>query len=217
MTDSFKSPQSPEVTLSYYSRNASTIAARYERVASADSLQVDLSQLKAKAKVLEIGCGSGRDAAALVNAGFEVTAIDGSQKMLEQALAYHPELAGRLLLHQLPMPLPFEPEGFDAVIALAVLLHLTKDEIVGTLKEVHRVLTSSGQLIYSVNTARPGLDEDGVDSDGRYFTVMSRAEWEVINKAAGFRCLEVVESEDVIGRDGVKWISFVLAKSGDPK
>lgn len=57
-----------------------------------------------KARLLELGCGSGRDAAYMLDNGFDVIASDAVQDMLDAAAVCHPALAGRICrcLAQLP-------------------------------------------------------------------------------------------------------------------
>jgi hypothetical protein len=54
--------------------------------------------------VLELGCGSGREAAFLRQVGHDVKGVDASQEIIEEALRRHPELAGRLSCQAVPLP-----------------------------------------------------------------------------------------------------------------
>lgn len=83
------------LTASYYDKSAPSLASRYEMANMNYTHRNLLRHLPEGGKILEIGCGSGRDAAFLLNHGFNVTAIDASSEMLSTAIAHHPELAGR--------------------------------------------------------------------------------------------------------------------------
>ena len=111
-------------TVDYYDRNAQACGTKYE---SADMSHLDhllLRHLPEKsARVLELGCGSGREAAFLQQSGHEVYGVDASAGMIEEALRRHPELAGRLSCDAVPLPEGSRllSETFDAVLAIALL------------------------------------------------------------------------------------------------
>jgi SAM-dependent methyltransferase len=201
-------------TLEYYDRHAERIAAHYEEVDFSATLEPVIAALPAGARVLELGCGSGRDAAALLARGFDVTATDGSAEILAEAARHHPELSHRLIHHALPGELPFEAGSFEAVLSMAVLMHLEAAELKSAYSAVHRVLRPGGLFAYSVNTERAGLDARGRDERGRHFTCLSPAEWERLHEAAGFQTEWKKESDDVTGRAGIRWVTFLCRSVG---
>ena len=204
-------------TLSFYEANAAEAVADYEAVDFSSVLQPVLEHLSAGARVLEIGCGSGRDAAALLARGCDVTATDASDAMLTQAAARHPELQDRLLRYAVPGPLPFASHSFDAVIAMALIMHLAFEDIGKAFGEIVRVLKPHGIFAYSVNTERVGLDERGYDDRGRYFTCLSTADWEQLHTEAGFETVSLSKERDLIERTGVSWVSFIARRYFDGK
>ena len=83
-------------TLLYYQNNSSSLANRYE---SADVTEIQYLLLNTFAKdknLLEIGCGSGRDANFMFKNGYDIIAIDGSKNMIKEAKKIHPNLQNRL-------------------------------------------------------------------------------------------------------------------------
>ena len=81
-------------TLKYYSENAAQIADRYESVVS--NLTAHFVDAFSKGgKILDIGCGSGRDLAALHQLGFDCYGVDPTPEFVEIAQQTHPELVGR--------------------------------------------------------------------------------------------------------------------------
>ena len=200
-------------TISYYNRNAAEIARDYESLDMRHTVEPVAAYFPPRGSVLEIGCGSGRDAAYLLQRGFNVTATDGSAAMISAAASHHPELAGRLRRHMLPEPLPFDPGDFDAVISMATLMHLDRADLSSVFTEIHRVLAAHGVVGISVSTERNGLDETGVDAKGRRFTVMPGEQWAALLEAAGFTLEAKWGNRDTTGRAGVAWTTLVGRKT----
>lgn len=199
-------------TLDFYDENAGRLSDIYEQVDFRAVMEPFLRELPGHAEVLEIGSGGGRDAAYLLAAGHEITGIDGSAGMIARAVAVHPELAGRLREHRLPAPLPFADASFDAVMSWAVLMHLRPAEHLAVVREIARVLRPGGLFGYSVNTERAGLDETGTDPKGRHFTCLRSPAWQAIHRAAGFTTIRGEETDDLTGRPGIRWATFVTRR-----
>ena len=68
-------------TIRYYDRNAEEFAAGTVNADMQELRAGFLKYLRPGAKILDAGCGSGRDALAFLKAGYEVDAFDGSAQM----------------------------------------------------------------------------------------------------------------------------------------
>ena len=200
-------------TLSYYSKNSLIVAERYE---SADVPQLHdflSSSLKPGGRLLELGCGSGRDAAFMVSQGFRVLATDGSASMVQQAKIYHPELAGHVVHLELPDGLSNELGVFDGIYAIAVLMHLSIQEIERTILAVNSLLTAKGRFVFSVPARRDDVLTDEFDSRGRRFTALSPDGWTNLCLKHDLQIVRSMISEDGLGRDGVVWMNCLAEKS----
>ncbi|MBT7706517.1 class I SAM-dependent methyltransferase [archaeon] len=106
-----------------------------------------LSHLQSGDSILDIGCGSARDALIFANRGYDVTGIDLSEKMLDRARGDCPNAQFQNMdMRQLQFP----DSHFDGVWAVASLLHIPKAEIPQCLQESYRVLQDGGIVYLSV-------------------------------------------------------------------
>lgn len=199
-------------TLLHYDQEAKNISSRYEKADMFWMYEIITGTFPAKSRLLELGCGSGRDASILLRSGLDIIATDGSPAMLEQAAKLHPELKDRLLQYELPGQSGFNARSFDGILAIAVLMHLAPGGIKDALKEVFRLLKPGGRFFFSVPDKRPDIDDRGFDSRGRRFSMLSRQEWEELCYAVGLVKLSTMLNDDSLGREQVAWLSFLFQK-----
>ena len=212
-TRMFKQDLTMDRTLEFYEENAHDMTRRYEQVDFDEPIDRLDRYLTPVARVLEIGTGSGRDASGLLRRGYEVTGIDGNAAMIGEAVSLHPELQGRLTQHRLPKPLPFVDLRFDAVVSWAVLMHLPPADLESVFLDIGRVTAPGGMFAYSVNTERSGLDSRHLDARSRRFTCLPACEWEKLHRAGGFETIELIESDDITGRAGIRWVTVYAGKT----
>ena len=98
-----------------------------------------LDLLPAGGRILDAGCGSGRDSQVFINRGYRVTSIDASKKMV----AATTQLTGQPALQMRLQDISFADE-FDGIWACASLLHVPFVELTLVLQVFARALRSSG-------------------------------------------------------------------------
>ncbi|MHA2246294.1 MAG: class I SAM-dependent methyltransferase [Candidatus Hodarchaeales archaeon] len=198
-------------TLEFYNSNAAEITKRYENF-DVEILHKDiLNSFPRGIRLLELGCGSGRDAALLYSIGFDVYISDGSEEILNQAISIHPELKGRHFLITLPNKLPFLNESYDGIYAIALLMHLQQKDIIGVFLELNRILRKNGLFFFSVPLSREDVNKNGRDNQGRWFLLLPLEVWKKFIREANFKLVSIKESWDGSGRS-VKWVSFLVKK-----
>src|SRR5580704_6737171 len=100
--------------------------------------------------ILELGCGTGHDAARLAGEGYLVTAIDVSGEAIGQAQAKFGSMA-RFMVADMTQRLPFPGGGFDAVMS-NVAMHMFPDGVTRALvAEVGRLVRTGGLFVFHVN------------------------------------------------------------------
>lgn len=162
-------------------------------VESADRLLAALQmQNRAGFRVLDLGCGAGRDAAYLSARGVKITGADLSMGMLAEARS-----RASVPLCQLDMRfLPFAPESFAAVWCQAALLHLPKVMAPQALREAARALLPAGLLHLAVQKGETeGFETRPYESEERYYAHYQSGELESLVRAAGFELIAQGQAE----------------------
>jgi 2-polyprenyl-3-methyl-5-hydroxy-6-metoxy-1,4-benzoquinol methylase len=194
------------MTLEFYDVNArSYVGARPEEI-SADLLGF-LPRLKTGASILELGCGSGLDAAEMERLGFNVTPTDGSPSMA----AIASEKLGRKI-----EVLRFEDvnsEGqYDAVVACASLLHVPIQGLPQALQRIWTSLKPGGWHFASFKTNGHAAH----DEHGRYYNYLGRDEAATAYRSAGDWQTLHFENYDGVGHFSApaRWLTVTAQKSG---
>ena len=157
-------------------------------------------QLPSGARVLDLGCGSGRDLKSFLGQGFAAIGIDLSPRMAEWAASY----VGASVAVGDTRAIPFSNLSFDGVWCSAALHHLPRTELGQALGEIHRILKRDGATFISI---KRGIGQ-GRDPDGRPFTYVTDREWRRLLTQAGFRIIK----QSGPGDDPV-WISTLARKT----
>jgi 2-polyprenyl-3-methyl-5-hydroxy-6-metoxy-1,4-benzoquinol methylase len=196
-------------TLKYYSDNAAQVAQRYESVVSDLSAHFADSFSKG-GKILDIGCGSGRDLAVLHKLGFDCYGVDPVLEFVEISQRLHPELENRIALGKLPdLQVPFNG-NFDGVLCSAVLMHIDIEQLPATATAIKSCLKVGGRLLYSVPSKHLDVAASNRDANGRLFIPDQAVRLNSLFSSIGLTEIASWTNSDSMGRDSVEWVSVLL-------
>jgi len=150
------------VTLNSYDTSASCYAENTANLHPQEEAQKFIRSLPPRAKIIDIGCGPGRDAKVFSDCGFEVVGIDFSSKMIEAAKQNAPNCSFYIMDVE---ALDFPSETFDGAWVSCALLHVPKKNILLVLHKIHEILKSKGSLYLSV---KQGNANETFEEDSRY-------------------------------------------------
>jgi ubiquinone/menaquinone biosynthesis C-methylase UbiE len=156
-------------------------------------------------KVIDIGSGSGRDVAWMIDHGFNAEGIDASQGLLAAAKAKYPDAKFRF--DSLPDLRETSSTAYDHALCSAVLMHLPLGEVPAAVENIVRVVKPGGRIICSV---RPSRSDSEREADERLFSEISLEDLANIFMTNGCHVLsaEITKAE---GSDRV-WRTLVLEK-----
>lgn len=139
-------------------------------------------------KILDLGCGSGRDISQLLKYGYKCTGVDASEELIKLAKAKNPE--AEFFVSSFYDLRLFE-KSFDGLWAAHSLLHIPKQNISGILNKIKTFLKPGAVAFVSM---KEGNGEKMIEWQqsgfNRYFVYYSQDEFAKILKDAGFGILE---------------------------
>jgi SAM-dependent methyltransferase len=129
-----------------------------------------LPLLKPGSRILELGCGTGTDAATFAAAGHHVIATDFVPSVIDAARDRHATLTN-LTFQELRIddPYPFPDSSFDAVYAHLALHYYTHDKTREIIDEVHRVLKPGGLLLFACKSPADPAYGKGIELEPGLF------------------------------------------------
>lgn len=194
-------------TLQYYNEQASSFVQETVDVKFSALQNEFVSRIGAGGRILDLGCGSGRDSKSFLDLGFDVVSVDGSDEMAKIASEY---IGQEVICSTFQN---YEPEGtFDGIWACASLLHLAKEEIVSVMKKLTAALNEGGSLYVSFKYG----DFSG-ERNGRFFTDLNEESFgELIANIPELKNQKQYITDDVRpGRAAEKWLNVFLLKKAD--
>jgi MPBQ/MSBQ methyltransferase len=108
----------------------------------------DLPELSAGSRVLELGCGNGKTLAALIRKGWNVTALDSSQKAVAMSRNLVKGSSPAELMVADACDIPVKNATFDAILAIHVIGHMHEHDRKKTAFEVTRILKPKGIVFF---------------------------------------------------------------------
>ena len=188
-----------EDTIGYYDGNAASFIAGTANVEFGGLQRKFADMLPQGGRVLDLGCGSGRDSLAFLKAGFKVDAMDGSAAMAKAAS----ELTGLPVVHALFVE--YEPQGtYDGVWACSSLLHVPADDLPTVIAKYAGALKPGGIFYLSFKLGK----HNGM-RNGRWFTDLDVPAFQaLIEMVPALRIDRMEITPDARpGRESEKWLN----------
>ena len=193
------------ITLEYYSKKAEEFANDTQDVKFTELQDEFLKHLNPNAKILDLGCGSGRDSKYFIDKGYSVVALDGCKELCEIATNH----IGQNVIHSTFEDFETE-ETFDGIWACASLLHLPIKKLPIIIEKFANKLNKNGCFYLSFKYG----DFSGLKND-RYFTYLTEETFkQIIANIKNLKITSLSITGDVrVGREDEKWLNVFLIKN----
>jgi len=156
-------------------------------------------------RILDLGCGPGRDLAYFRSLGHHVVGLDGAGRFVEMAR----RLTGCEVLHQDFLKLSLAGAQFDGIFANASLFHVPTREIGRVLGELRTALAPRG-VLFSSNPR--GTNTEGFSGE-RFCAFHTIEAWRALVIAAGFEEIEHYYRPQGKPRADQPWLASVWRKA----
>ncbi|SDJ51952.1 Methyltransferase domain-containing protein [Ferrimonas sediminum] len=188
----------------FYNENAESFYADTVGVDMKELHQRFTNRLLAGARILDAGCGSGRDSLAFLKLGFEVEALDASEALVKKASV----LTG-LNVELKRFDEVTESSRYDGIWTCASLLHVPRAELPVSMKALASALKPGG--IWYVSFKHGVLDRT---KDGRQFTDLNETLLRaLVAETGGLSMSEVWVTEDKRPERDDTWLNALLVKT----
>ncbi|MFD8083010.1 class I SAM-dependent methyltransferase [Kitasatospora sp. NPDC059722] len=190
-----------------YGAEAQALAVQYESVTFAEVHREMLHLFPAPpAAVLDVGAGTGRDAAALAALGHPVVAAEPTPELRHIGEELHRDSGVRWISDALPELPSLGAERFGLVLLTAVWMHLAPAERPPAMASLARLVAPGGRMILS-------LRHGPVPPGRRMFDVPPE---ETVAQAAanGLHPIHRISRTDLHGRPGVGWTILAFEAAG---
>ena len=189
--------------IDYYDNNADSFFKGSIEADMSYERNTFISFLPDKARVLDAGCGSGRDSKAFLDAGYDVIAFDASREMCNRATQYVGIKVYNISFEDMQYV-----DEFDGIWACASLLHVPITELPNIMQKMNAALRANGAIYASFKYGN-GMTKRGE----RIFSDFDENSIVPLFENAGFKIARNEKGSDSRpGREEEKWINVIALK-----
>ncbi|WP_251963813.1 class I SAM-dependent methyltransferase [Salinibacter ruber] len=195
--------------MSAYEQRPDDYFRQYERLDTAELHGDWLSLLPStQLLVLDVGAGSGRDAAWFADQDYEVVAVEPAEALRQRAQEAHPSPRIQWIDDQLPAldsvhDLDYQ---FDVILLNGVWMHVPPSERKRAFRKLTELLKPGGHLIITLRSELLGDDRTAYET--------SKAELRDLSRSFALKFLDDAQSDDRLDRD-LRWTSVVFRLPDD--
>ena len=191
-------------TIDYYNRNAEAYFDRTADVDFEDTYKRFLQYMPEGGRIMDLGCGSGRDVKWFCDHGYDAYGLDASEELAIKARDQYGIHVETGLIEEW-----ITDDPYDGIWCCAALMHFNDAGCRRFFDNLQYNLKSGGAVYISVKT---GI-ETGVDNTGRYFrNFIEKDIDEMLDHTTIFKIRELWYSEDSLSRTEFRWMNAIITR-----
>jgi len=189
-------------TIDYYDRNADEYFAHTSGVTFDEIYRRFLKYIPQGGRIMDLGCGSGRDVKWFCDHGYEAYGLDASEELAKRATNTFGITVSTGLVEDW-----IADEPFDGIWCCATLMHLDDRALEQFFKNLKCNLKAGGVVFLSVKS---GITT-GLDEQGRYFRDFTEGDvYEIIVRHKDLQVREIWYTHDKLDRDTFRWMNVII-------
>jgi len=198
--------QTSSATLNHYDQHAKVFWRDTRDHDVSQNIDALLQSLTGKGpfRILDFGCGPGRDLKVFRDLGHEAIGLEGSEHFVEMARSF----SGCEVWHQDFLQLDLPADYFDGIFANASLFHVPSQELPRVLRELWAALKPDG-VLFSSNPR--GENQEGWSGE-RYGCYHDWESWRELVVGAGFKEIRHYYRPPGLPREQQPWLASVWRK-----
>lgn len=179
------------ITKKYYDRNAANWVGLRSNLNYCQKEFEEFRQFLPNGSIIDLGCGTGRDASLFVTTGYDYVGVDLSDGMITEARKLFPKTSFKKMDLS---DLKFKDNSFDGLWSFAAYLHIPKNEISDSIKEANRVLKTGGFGYIAIKKgSHERYQDEGVNK--RYWSFYGKNQFAKILTNNGFEIIKFWEDK----------------------
>ncbi|PKM58211.1 MAG: SAM-dependent methyltransferase [Firmicutes bacterium HGW-Firmicutes-3] len=193
------------MSINYYNNNAENFINDTFYLSMSELMNEFLTYVGNTGTILDLGCGSGRDALEFQKRGYKVFAVDGSKEMIAHTSKF---LSDKAICSTFS---DYETNiKFHGIWALASLLHVPEADMITILRKYRDLLAEDGVFFMSFKNRK-----NNYEKDGRCFTCYTKEKLlSVLSEVGSLDVIKFIDTVDIReGREDEKWISAIVKAS----
>lgn len=192
-------------TIDYYNSQARDYFDSTSEIDLTELYEVFLQYIPEGGRIIDLGCGSGRDVKWFIENGYRASGIDASSELIQIARERWGIPVEVGLIEEW-----VTEETFDGIWCCGSLMHLDFEEVKQFFAKLKNVMKKNGVLFMSVKS---GI-KTGEDEIGRFFENYTEKDIKALVEYAGDLKIQTMwYTEDRLAREDFRWLNAIIKLS----
>ncbi len=192
-------------TIQYYEKETKNLIKSYNNADMSIFQQFINDNVTLTGKIIDIGCGSGRDLEYFLSKGFNIYGVDANKYFIKEVKNRFPKFKNNFVTSSLPkLDIPFN--NFNVAILVAVWMHIPKEEQEKSIKSIVSIMKEQSQIVFSYSI------EDRDKSEERFFEKLNENDLVHLFSKYGYSLKNSVVIKDGLNGRDIQWVTQIFER-----